>query len=282
MNRARSTDGTLIAFEAVGDGPTVVLVGGGLDDGAENAPLIPALTAHGFRVVNYARRGRADSGDADLYSVEREIDDLAAVIVETGGRAHLFGASSGGALALEASAAGVPVDRLAVYEVPYALTDEAVGAFRAYVGELSAALSSGRPDTAVELFMRLAGAPEPDVAVARSSPEWPRLTALAPTLAYDAACLGDGRPPMERLARVTCPTLVLTGGAVDPHTGDLHPSFFDNAADAITHAVSDAERRTLAGQTHVADPVALAPELVDFFTRPHDPVGERPSSSDPG
>lgn len=112
-----SKDGTSIAYQRAGTGPAVILVGGGLDDGSENAALVPELARH-FTVVNYARRGRGDSGDTQPYAVEREIEDIDALISEAGGSAHLFGASSGGALALEAAAAGLAIDRIAVYEVP--------------------------------------------------------------------------------------------------------------------------------------------------------------------
>jgi hypothetical protein len=90
-------------------------------------------------------------------------------------------------------------------------------------------------------------------------------TRPTPTLAYDAACLGDGRPPAERLARVTRPALVLTGGVPDPHTGGLGPGFFDDAADAVAALLPDAERRVVAGQSHVPDPAVLAPVLERFL-----------------
>ena len=120
-----SADGTSIAYRRDGNGPALILIGGGLDDGSENAPLGQVL-AHHFTVYNFARRGRGDSGDTPPYAVEREIEDVAALITEAGGSPHLFGASSGGMLALEAAAAGLPVGRVAVYEVPYDTADDAV------------------------------------------------------------------------------------------------------------------------------------------------------------
>jgi hypothetical protein len=114
--------------------------------------------------------------------------------------------------------------------------------------------------------MRLAGSSDEDIAGARASSFWPSLEPLAPTLAYDAACLGDGPPPVTRLATITQPTLVATGGIPDPHMGGLQPGFFDTAADAIAAALPKAERRIIEGQTHVADPKALAGVLEQFFT----------------
>ena len=268
MDRVTSKDGTSIAYHRQGGGPAVILVGGGLDDGAENAPLVPELAAR-FTVYNYARRGRGDSGDTLPYALEREFEDLDALIAEAGGSAHLYGVSSGGALVLEAAAAGLPVDRLGVYEVPYMVADDMARRAREFVQQLGAVLAEGRRGEALELFMRLAGSSEDDIAGARRSPFWPGLEAIAHTLAYDAACMGDYRPPTARLARITQPTLVVTGG-VSPDAqvgmGGLLPDLFDRAADAIAATVPRAERLTLAGQGHVADPKVVAPVLERFFT----------------
>jgi pimeloyl-ACP methyl ester carboxylesterase len=261
MPQVTSRDGTSIAYDRQGAGPAVILVGGGLVDPVtgragrwENAPLATALAGR-FTVYNYDRRGRGDSGDTLPYAVDRELEDLRALLDEAGGSAHLYGASSGGALALEAAAAGLPTDRLAVYEVPYFVAEEMLQRWRDYVEQLTAALAQDRRGEAVELFMRVAGA-EDDIPRARSSPMWPGLEAVAHTLAYDAACLGDGRPPTERLAAVTQPTLIATGGGQE---------FFEQAADAITASLPHAQRLTLEGQTHLVDPKALAPVLERCF-----------------
>jgi pimeloyl-ACP methyl ester carboxylesterase len=262
MSQVTSKDGTAIAYDRQGNGPAVVLVGGGLVDPAtgragrwENAPLAAELAAR-FTVYNHDRRGRADSGDTQPYAVERELEDLDALVAEAGGRAHLYGVSSGGALALEAAAAGLAVDRLGVYEVPYFVADDALQRWREYVEQLGSALGEGRRGDAVELFMRVAGATDEMVAGARSSPVWPGLEEVAHTLAYDAACIGDGRPPTARLATITRPVLVATGGG---------EGFFEQAADAIAAGVPKAERLTLEGQAHVADPKVVASVLERFF-----------------
>lgn len=113
MERAISKDGTAIAFDRLGDGPPVVLVSGGSVDRSSHAPLATLLASH-FTVINYDRRGRGPSGDTPPYAVAREIDDIAAVIAAAGGSAGLYGTSSGAALALEATAAGLPITRLAL------------------------------------------------------------------------------------------------------------------------------------------------------------------------
>jgi pimeloyl-ACP methyl ester carboxylesterase len=261
MDRVTSKDGTSIAYDRQGSGPAVILVGGGLVDPAtgragrwENAPLATELADH-FTVVNYDRRGREESGDTPPYALERELEDLEALVEVAGGSAHLYGVSSGGALALEAAAAGLPVGKLGVYEVPYAVGEEAVRAWRRYVEDLQRLLAGGDRGGAIELFMRVAGAGE-HIESAKRSPTWAGLEAVAHTLAYDAACVGDGPPPAERLARVTQPTLVATGGGAD---------FFEQAADALAASLPNAERLVIEGQGHVADPKTVAQILGRFF-----------------
>jgi pimeloyl-ACP methyl ester carboxylesterase len=254
LPRVTSRDGTPIAYGRRGAGPPVILVAGGLDAGSENAPLAAEL-ADRFNVFNYARRGRGESGDTQPYAVERELEDLEALIGRAGGSAHVYGVSSGGMFALEAAAAGLAIQRLAVYEVPYDVTPEATQRNQAYRQQLRAALGRGRRGDAVGLFMRLAGASDEEIAGARGSPHWPGLEALAHTLAYDAACYGP--PPVDRLATIAQPTLVLTGGGAE---------FFELAADAVAAAVPGAERVVLRGQGHVADPTAVATALERFLT----------------
>jgi pimeloyl-ACP methyl ester carboxylesterase len=266
MNRVASKDGTSIAHERMGSGPAVILVGGGLDDGSENAPLAPELAEH-FTVYNYARRGRGDSADTLPYTVEREIEDIDALIAEAGGSAHLYGVSSGGALALEAAAAGLAIGKLAVYEVPYNMADDWPQRWRDYVERLGSVLAEGRRGDALELFMRLAGSSKDDIAGARSSPFWAGGETLAHTLAYDAACMGNGQPPVARLATITQPTLVATGVDARLPGAAEWVLALDPAADAIVASIPDAERLTLEGQSHVADPKAVAPVLERFFTR---------------
>jgi pimeloyl-ACP methyl ester carboxylesterase len=266
MPHVTSADGTTIGYDRLSDGgPGLILVGGGLDDGSENVTLGQWLAAT-FTVVNYRRRGRGDSGDAAPYAVEREIEDLSAVLDAVGGRAHVFGASSGGALALEAAAAGVPIDRIAVYEVPYLLGDEMVASWQRYVDDLTAALDAEDREQALRLFMTLAGSSEEDIAGAETAPVWPALVELAPTLRYDAACLGDGPPPADRLAKVAQPVLLSTGAALDPHLAGLPVDFFGAAADAAAACLPDAHRLTIEVSGHVADPQGLGPHLSRFYT----------------
>jgi pimeloyl-ACP methyl ester carboxylesterase len=264
MNRVTSTDGTSIAFEHAGSGPPVVLVGGGLDDGSENAPLVPEL-AKWFSVFNYARRGRGESSDTRPYAVLREIEDIEALIAEAGGSAHLYGVSSGGALALEAAAAGLPIDCIAVYEVPYNIAADWPRRWLVYRERLGGLLAEDRRADALALFMRVTGASDEEIAGARSSPFWPVGEALAHTLAYDAECLADGQPPASRFASINQPTLVATGvGWQEPGAAEWVLAL-DDAADAMVAMIPHAERQIFEGQGHVADPMAVAPLLARFF-----------------
>ncbi len=255
MSEVTSKDGTTIAFERQGHGPAVILATGALDDGSENAPLAAELAAR-FTVYNYARRGRGSSGDTAPYALEREIEDLEALVAEAGGTAHLYGVSSGGALALEAVAAGLPAQRIAVYEVPYFVDDDFAQSWRTYVRQLGPALADGQPGDALALFHRLTGFSDDDIAQARTSAHWLAAQALEHTLPYDAACLGDGAPPTGRLATIASPTLVATGG---------EQPFMEDAADAIAAAIPHSERLVLEGQGHVVDPGSMAAALIRFF-----------------
>lgn len=266
MPQVASADGTIIGYDWLSDdGPVLVLVGGGLDDGTENVPLGKHL-ADTFAVVNYRRRGRGDSGDTQPYAVQREVEDLAAVIDATGGRAHLFAASTGGALALEGAAAGLPIDRIAVHEVPYLLGEDMLASWRAYTADLDAALDADDRDEALRLFMRLAGSADEGIAGAEASEFWPPLRCLAPTLRYDAACLGDGAPPAARLALVAQPVLLTTGASIDANMAGLPTDFFGAAADATASLLPNARRTTIELPGHVADPAVLGPILTAFYT----------------
>ncbi len=266
MPQVTSADGTVIGYDRLSDdGPVMILVSGGLDDGTENISLGEHL-ADRFTVIAYRRRGRGDSGDTAPYAVQREIEDLAAVIDAAGGRAHLFAVSTGGALALDAAAAGLPIDRLAVHEVPYLLGDDMLTAWRGYKVDLATALNAGNRDEALRLFMRLAGSPVEQIPAAGTDPVWDALRTLAPTLRYDAACLGDGQPPVERLAKVTQPVLLTTGRTTDPHMAGLPVDFFGAAADAAAASIPNARRATIKLTGHVPDPAVLGPILIAFYT----------------
>jgi pimeloyl-ACP methyl ester carboxylesterase len=256
MPTITSADGTSIGFDQAGEGPALILVDGAMCYRAAGPmrPLAERLTDH-FTVYAYDRRGRGESGDTSPYAVHREVEDLAALVAQAGGSAYGYGLSSGGALLLAATAAGVEFTRLALYEVPFTgETDNKA----AYTRDLNDLLAAGRRGDAVAAFMRLVGMPPPAIDGMRASPAWPMLEAIAPTLAYDDAVLGDGTVPREHAKAVKVATLVLDGSA--------SPETLRTAARGLASALPDARRETLAGQTHDVDPDALAPALIAFFT----------------
>jgi pimeloyl-ACP methyl ester carboxylesterase len=251
-----STDGTPIAYQRTGTGPALVLVVGAFCDRTSTASLTPLLAPH-FTVYEYDRRGRGDSGDGGgEYAVEREVEDLAAVVSAAGGPALAFGHSSGGILALEAAARGVPLGRLAVYEPPYTAAPGSAGD-DALLEAVRARLAAGDPDGAAETFMAGAGGPPEQIAEARQSPWWPRMRALAPTLVHDLLLSNGGVVPRERLARVAVPALALSGGA--------SPEWAARACTEVAAAVPGARAQVLPGQTHAAQDDVLAPVLVEWF-----------------
>ena len=262
MSTTTSRDGTRIGYTRQGSGPPVVLVDGALcHRGFAPMPKLAEELASAFTVYTYDRRGRGESGDTAPYAVDREIDDLAAVISEAGGSAHICGLSSGGVLALDAAARGLPIRRLALYEAPLIVDATRTPIPPDYVSRLTGLLASNRRGEAVAQFMSLVGVPKMGILFMRVMPMWSKLKAVAPTLAYDTALTASrqtGRPlsPTE-WASVDVPTLVIAGGKSD--------AWMKNANAALAAAVPGATHRVLEGQNHMVKASALAPMLKTFF-----------------
>ncbi len=239
MNTVTSKDGTSIAFDRSGEGAAVILVGGAIQHRAidPSTARLAELLSSTFTVVHYDRRGRGDSGDTAPYAVEREIEDIDALIQDAGGSASLFGMSSGAVLSLDAADRGLGITKLALYEPPLMVDDSRPPVPQDYRERLSAMLSEGRRGDAVELFMTEAvGLPAEAVSPMRGAPFWPGLESVAHTLPYDDAIMGDltsGKPlPAARWARVTIPTLVIDGGE--------SPAWARNAVQAIVDVLPQA------------------------------------------
>ncbi len=260
MKHVHSADGTTIAYNQIGTGPAVILVDGALGYQALGfmAPLATMLSSH-FTTITYDRRGRGESTDTQPFTLEREIEDIKALINEVGGEAYVYGISSGAALALEATIKlGHKVRKLALYEAPYDSDDARRDAFRTYRKQLAEVLAEGRQGDALALFMLFVGMPPEHLEGVRRQPMWPVWEAVAHTLPYDAAALGeDGSVPTEKAARVTVSTLVMDGSASFP--------FMHTTAVALAKALPNGEHRRLTGQTHEVEAAVLAPVLVEFF-----------------
>jgi pimeloyl-ACP methyl ester carboxylesterase len=254
-----SNDGTAIAFERFGDGPPLILAVGAFNDRSTGTPLATFLASR-FSVMTYDRRGRGESGDTAPYAIEREVEDLAALIAEVGGSASVFGYSSGACLALQAAARGLSISKLALYEAPYlADGDQArAQAQRDHAARLAELIADGRRGDAVEYFqMNVVGIPENVVAQLRHAPFRLALEAMAHTLVYEVRLLGDFSIPSDLAARVTVPTFVISGDAVP---------FMSMTAHALAGALPNGQARVLQGQTHDIDPSILGPVLQSFFS----------------
>jgi len=262
MQKVTSKDGTRIAFDKLGNGSALILVGGAFQERAgdeRTAQLASQLSQH-FTVFHYDRRGRGDSSDTPPYSVAREIDDLQALINEAGGAAFVFGMSSGAALALKATAHGLDIKKLALYEPPFNSGDNnARASAKKYTQQLTALLAENRRGDAAAFTMTAWGTPAEAIEGMRQSPMWSGIEALAPTLAYDDAIMGDGSVPTQDAKEVKVPTLVLDGGN--------SPAFMHHAADELAKILPEAQRRTLKEQTHAYAPEVLAPVLEEFFAK---------------
>jgi pimeloyl-ACP methyl ester carboxylesterase len=250
MGAVTSKDGTSIAFDQAGCGPAIILVVGAFNDRATGVPLARFLDRN-FTVFNYDRRGRGESGDVAPYAIEREIEDLEALIAQAGGSAGVFGYSSGAILSLRAAAHGLAISRLALYDPPP--TGAKAGHLAPHLTELIAA---GRRGDAVELFQTEAvGIPAAVVAQMRHAPFRPALEKMAHTLVYESTILQA--LPTGLIASVRAPTLVIDG--------EKSPEVLRHASQSLAEALPTGRYRTLEGQSHDIVPAVVAPVLEEFF-----------------
>ncbi len=266
MHKVISADGTPIAYDRIGTGPALIHVLGATATRGLSADRGDAGEESQFTSYLYDRRGRGDSGDsADTATnaIEREIDDLEAVIDAAGGSALVFGHSSGAVLALRAAAKlGNKITKLALYEPPFIIDDSRSPIPADYVSHLRELIDNGNPEGALMYFMTTAvGIPAEYIEGMKQAPFWASSVGVAHTISYDGEIMGEtmyGDPAaLEQFAAVTTPTLVMVGGN--------SPAYQQNAVATLAKIMPNAEYRSMAGQDHGIAPEVLGPALVEFF-----------------
>lgn len=261
-----SADGTRLTTQAVGTGPLLVLIDPAMATRRDSAKLTTALAPH-FTIVGYDRRGRGDSGDADPSGtdVANEVADVAAVIAAHGGRAILFGSSSGAVLALEAAARlGDAVTGLVLYEPPFIVDDSRAPVPHDLPGRIAADVAAGRTGAAsASFFTEAVGVPPAFVAMMRLTPMWRRAKRIVPTVRYDFAALEglqDGRPlPADRWKGLAAPGVVVVGSRSEP--------FFHAGARSLADVAPSIEFEVLDGGHHGTPMMSPAPLVERMIAR---------------
>jgi pimeloyl-ACP methyl ester carboxylesterase len=263
MTTVTSKDGTAIAVDKSGSGPPVIFVDGALCYRAQGpSGPVAKLLSRRFTVFTYDRRGRGDSGNTPPYAIDREVEDLAAILREAGGAAFVCGVSSGAVLALEGARRGLGVTRLALYEAPLIVDDTRPPIPPDFLTRLDAAVAADRRSDAVSMFLKLVGVPGFGAAIMRLMPVWKKLTAVAHTLPHDIRLVEPyqhGTPlPSSYWTGATMTTLAMAGGK--------SPAYMRNGMRALAGVLPNATYLTLPGQTHMINAKVLVPQLVKFFS----------------
>jgi pimeloyl-ACP methyl ester carboxylesterase len=256
IGRVTSSDGTSIAYERVGTGPAVILVdAAGNFRGFSPMPQLAEALAEHFTAFTYDRRGKGASTDTLPYAVDREIEDLQALIDLAGGSAFVHGFSSGATLALLAAERGTGIAKVSLLEPPLGVTDSPPPP-SGISGEVARLIITGRRGEAYEHWLKGIGVPAEMIAQMRESPMWPALEATAHTLIYDS--LIPGSMPPDRLAAISTPALVVGS--------EGSPDQLRNWVQGVAEALPDASARFLPGTWHGVSAEHLAPALAEFFT----------------
>lgn len=255
-----SNDGISIAYDQIGKGQPLILIDGAFCSRSFGpmATLAPLLATH-FNVIYYDRRGRGGSGDATTYAVDEEIEDLKALIKEIGGSAHVFGMSSGAALALYAATKGLNIIKLALYEPPFIAEDKNGHQPPADTeAQLKALIARDQRAEAVKFYLtKVMGMPAIFLYIMRLMPVWQKMKAIANSLPYDAAIMGDFSLPTKTVSSIKVPTMVIGG--------EKSPPSLRIAVDAVAKALPNCQRRMLKGQTHNVSMKVLSPVLDTYF-----------------
>lgn len=261
MPTVTSKDGTRIAYSVTGSGPALILVDGALCSRAFGPmPGYAKALADSFTVYWYDRRGRGESGDTSAYAIEREVEDLAALLQAAGGSAYAFGSSSGAALALQGVARGLPITKLLMYEAPYVPTPAGGRTAAQHAEALRGLVRAGARGAAVRYFMcDVVGMPKLMGYAFALFPMWPKLKAVANTLPYDLSILADEGVLGAPAAAVRIPVMV-AGGAKSPEP-------LKKAVTRVATAIPGSTLRWLEGETHNLGAASAASMMKGFFCR---------------
>jgi pimeloyl-ACP methyl ester carboxylesterase len=244
-----SADGTPIACWRSGQGPALVLVHGTTSDHRRWDPLLPALTAH-FTVYAMDRRGRGGSGDSPTYAIEREFEDVAAVVDSIGGPVHLLGHSYGALCSLEAARLTPNLAKLVLYEPP--VLPDAARFPPGFIAELEGLIAEGRRDETLSRFFQVVlGRSPQEIERMRGEPGWAERVAAAHTVARETSLEDRYRFAPERFADLRTPTLLLQG--------EVSPSFLQTSTQMVHAALPNRQLVVMPGQDHNA--MRTAPEL---------------------
>lgn len=260
MSIVTSKDGTPIAFEKLGGGMPLILVDGALCSRSFGPmPKFASMLSKNFTVLMYDRRGRGESEDSTPYSPEREVEDIEALVNVAGGSAYIFGISSGAALALKAAEKKIGITKLALYEPPFVYDTTKDAPPLNHESKLKELLAAGNRSGAVKYFMTgMVGMPSVAAFVMQLMPMWKKLKAVAHTLPYDAAVMGDFSVPIARIATVTVPTLIAGGGKSS--------AALRRAVHLVADALPNGTLKIMDNENHNVAAPALVPVLTDFFT----------------
>lgn len=266
MSTVTSKDGTSIAYDKMGQGPALIFIDGALNWRGMSLTLpIAKKMAERFTVYAYDRRGRGESTDTQPYAIDREVEDLEALIDAAGGSAYVFGLSSGALLALDATKKlGNKIKKLALYEAPMILDDSRPPLGKPFLDETTRLIAEDKRDDAMKLFMKAIEVPSFMLFLMRIMPTWKSVRKIAHTLVYDltiATPYQEGKSlPKNAWSSATMPTWV---GA-----GERSHDWMKNAQTALADTLPNATLHVLPKQSHLVQPAAIVPELEKFLAEP--------------
>lgn len=256
-----SKDNTKITYHVIGKGPSVILVDGAFCySGFGPSKDLAALLSKHFTVYYYDRRGRGNSGDDQPYTVDKEIQDIAAIVSEAGGKAHIFGNSSGAVLVMKAAAAGLNLGRLALFEPPFFVGSQKNLPPKDHRKKLKEYTENHEEGKAVTFFLtKIMGVPCILTLLMRLTPNWGKMKAVAKTLQYDSAVMEDFSVPYSLLKSIRQPTIIIGG--------EKSADVLKKSCEAVAESIPDAELLMLPKQNHNINVKVLAPVLIDFFSK---------------